>query len=741
MISKIDICNAASFGSSAQSLDGLKKFNYFFGSNGSGKTTISNIIAGQPQYIQCNITWENGLPLETRVYNRDFVDRNFNSQRELKGVFTLGEQEIGTLQRIDSIKQEIDSLVGDIKRLTNTLQGDDGNGGKLSDLSQLESIFKDRFWTQKQKYDSKLAGGLEGVRKSKDSFKAKVLAEFLGNTAILLPIGDLEKKAEKIFSKNPTPIQKHTVPQTDKILAYEQNPILKKIVIGKDDVDIAAIIKKLGNSDWVRQGLSYYETNNGICPFCQQNTDESLAKSLKEYFNESFENDNTEIDNLMSDYTSDSTRLQQQIQALIDSPSEFLDIEKLKDEKHVLDSLIVANIQRLEQKKKEISRVVDLNSIKNLLSEIKGLVINANKKIDEHNAIIENLENEKKALTRQIWKFIIDELKIEIEEYNKEKKNLDDAISNLSAQIVAKQKQKNDKTIELRELERQTTSIQPTLDGINALLSSFGFINFSLTLGDDGKTYKLIRESGNEAQSTLSEGEKNFVTFLYFYYLLKGSQSESGMTTDKVVVFDDPVSSLDSDVLFIVSSLIRELIEDVRNSRGNIKQIFILTHNIYFHKEVTFNTKRREAVLNEETFWLVKKQGKDSNVEKQIKNPIRTSYELLWEEIRNDGNCNNATIQNTLRRILENYFKLLGGIPLDELYNKFEREDRITCKALCSWVNDGSHSVFDDDYYTPLDDASVQRYRQIFRQIFEKCDQIAHYNMMMGINQDLEETG
>ena len=53
----------------------------------------------------------------------------------------------------------------------------------------------------------------------------------------------------------------------------------------------------------------------------------------------------------------------------------------------------------------------------------------------------------------------------------------------------------------------------------------------------------------------MSEGEKTFVTFLYFYHLLKGSESDSGMTTDRIVVFDDPVSSLDSDVLFIVSRL------------------------------------------------------------------------------------------------------------------------------------------------------------------------------------------
>lgn len=72
---------------------------------------------------------------------------------------------------------------------------------------------------------------------------------------------------------------------------------------------------------------------------------------------------------------------------------------------------------------------------------------------------------------------------------------------------------------------------------------------------------------------------------------IKGSNSESGMTSDRVVVFDDPVSSLDSEILFIVSSLIKGIFEEIRNGTGHIKQVFMLTHNVYFHKEVTFQFK------------------------------------------------------------------------------------------------------------------------------------------------------
>ena len=212
---------------------------------------------------------------------------------------------------------------------------------------------------------------------------------------------------------------------------------------------------------------------------------------------------------------------------------------------------------------------------------------------------------------------------------------------------------------------------------------------------------------------------------------LKGSNSESEITNNRVVVFDDPVSSLDSDVLFIVSSLIKGLFEDVRAENGYIKQIFVLTHNVYFHKEVTFNARRpTNGVMNEETFWVIRKAGLLSKAEKHTSNPIKTSYELLWAEVKKPD-VSSLTIQNTLRRILENYFKILGGIDPDEICGKFDGKNKLICKSLFSWVNDGSHSVHDDLYVSNVD-TTVETYLRIFKEIFEKTEHIAHYNMMMG---------
>ncbi len=111
-------------------------------------------------------------------------------------------------------------------------------------------------------------------------------------------------------------------------------------------------------------------------------------------------------------------------------------------------------------------------------------------------------------------------------------------------------------------------------------------------------------------------------------------------------------------------------------------------------------------------------------------NPIKTSYELLWSEVRNPTRSN-LTIQNTLRRILESYFKLLGNMNRDEIIAKFEGRDRQVCASLFSWVNDGSHAAL-DDVYVSVDDSVVERYLAVFKKIFEKTNHLGHYDMMMG---------
>lgn len=184
--------------------------------------------------------------------------------------------------------------------------------------------------------------------------------------------------------------------------------------------------------------------------------------------------------------------------------------------------------------------------------------------------------------------------------------------------------------------------------------------------------------------------------------------------------------------MFVVSTLIKEIIKEIKNDNGNIRQIILLTHNVYFHKEVSF-IDGRTAENNETNFWILRINKKVSTIQAyEKKNPINSSYDLLWQEIKNKDKNSGITIQNTMRRIIENYFKILGKYGDDDLIQKFDsKEEQDICKSLISWINDGSHN-FADDLFIEIHDNIMEKYLTVFKDIFDKTDNLGHYNMMMG---------
>ena len=148
---------------------------------------------------------------------------------------------------------------------------------------------------------------------------------------------------------------------------------------------------------------------------------------------------------------------------------------------------------------------------------------------------------------------------------------------------------------EITQLNKKTVNTTAAKDSINALIKSSGFQGFSLREKPGAQyVYQLVREDGTIAKG-LSEGERHFIAFLYFYYMVMGSHSDDGKMKDKIVVIDDPVSSMDSSALFTVASLVREMIAvcynnyeltEEENVDDHIRQIFCLTHNPFFFKEI-----------------------------------------------------------------------------------------------------------------------------------------------------------
>ena len=60
-------------------------------------------------------------------------------------------------------------------------------------------------------------------------------------------------------------------------------------------------------------------------------------------------------------------------------------------------------------------------------------------------------------------------------------------------------------------------------------------------------------------------------------------------------------------------------------------------------------------------------------------------------------------------------------------------------RSLLYWINDVSHSIPDDLFIDSQTD-NVQRYKKVFRVLFDKSGHLAHYNMMMQIDASVDDT-
>lgn len=729
MIESIFLANEGAYDATGTKLEELKKLNYIFGSNGSGKTTISRVVEGSGSFPDCKISWTGGAALEARVYNKDFVEKHFDAESSIKGIYTFGEN-IEVATRIKMLKDEADEIDAKLKNLRKVLNGEDGESGKKKDRETLNTLLLQNVWDAKGKF-SELKDAFTGLNSDKKKFRDRYLIEASRNKTTLREITELRDDAEIVFSGALTTAS--TLPDQDssKVAALEGAAILNKKIIGKEDVDIAGLIETLGNSDWVQQGRHFFDQLEDQCPFCQQKTDAAFKLSLETYFDETYIADLDDIDKLLSDYRAAANNLLDGYSAAEIVDSSYLDRDAFEKDVTALRLALDSNVEHISAKRKEPSAPATLTETAPLFAAVNRHISTANAKVKVNNVTIDNLAARKKELTSQVWKRLLEDTKTIYNQFKTEANNLDKAITSLNGQIETEEKNLEAKREEIKENERKITSIKPTIDAINKLLKSFGFTNFHLAEGEESGFYEVKRADGSDAKRTLSEGEKSFITFLYFWHLIRGSFNSSGGTNDKVVVFDDPVSSLDADILFIVCNLIKHIVTEMRSGTSQIKQVFVLTHNIYFHKEVTFDKKRSGATArSDETFWVVRKTSDRSQIVHFNENPIKSSYELLWREVRQKTPSDTA-IQNVTRRILEHYFKFYGGITPETIIDSFEGKDKMVCSSLLSWIHDGSHFA-PDDLYLACDFGQIDRYRTVFQRIFEESGHGGHYKMMMG---------
>ena len=744
--------------------------NFFFGRNGAGKSTLAEVIAADE-----GIVWRDGdshAGYDVLVYNQEFIDRNFGSYGDLAGVITIHEQNIEVQQQLDRKKKEKVGAEAVGKQFRKDL--DDKTAARDAAIAQFQKMC----WSQTAQIREAFKDALKGKLKSQQ-FMDGVLST---PTAVDHDFDELKSLYDIAFSLDSRPY--HVFGKIDSASTYGTLPgreLLDKAIVSSSGSSFAQFIKALNATDWVRQGHDHYAAHtSGKCPYCQQALPAGFEDEIAACFDAQYQQDIADLREFESVYKRETAAILEKLTGNMQDVLPTVELGEYKDKLALLESKIKINIQRIESKIKEPTSIVALEDTDSILLDLGQIIDEINRQIMTNNSIVNDKRKKQEQCRREVWEMIAFLLKDQIADYkaaiagfDRDIKGLEESIKNARAdwrRIVG----------EIQELNKQGVNTEEAIESINHLLRDSGFQGFELKPKAGVKdTYEVIRPNG-EVATRLSEGERNFIAFLYFYQLVRGNGKVGSTTThgslegtpdgadtrDKIVVIDDPVSSMDSNALFIVSSIVRGMIgvcynnTDYRNPdvKGNyIKQIFIMTHNAYFHNEITY---KEVSHYKSTSFFVIRKVDNKSTIvpcvrpsriagEEENYNPVQNSYAAMWEELKKLYKDDRASIaiKNVSRRIIDQYFLQLCGfegadirrIVLEENKAKFvteveggkpNYEKYHLASALLHYVS--SPSGIGDEMFIDDECVDSETHRTVFQLIFEAMHQDQHYNMMMG---------
>lgn len=588
----------------------FNKVNLIYGENGIGKTTVASIFTSlkgndlllkrrrsfgvpeQGQQVQVltdltppnlnysNSSWSGHHP-DIEVFDVHFINDNIYTGLDInsthkRNLFEVifGTDGVRLKSEIQSIKEQIQEKNVTVNYLKKTLQAAAKNEFSIEEYLAIEQDVEiDAKTTEKEAQII--------TAQARVQIQAKQKLSELANLSTPIDLEELQGLLTKTLSGI----------SDDYLQMFNEH---------KNSLPMIA------NSEaWIQQG--YSAIHDETCPFCARRFDETteIIEAYNQYFNEEYRTLVSSIGSIR--LSADSWNLEAEllrIQGRKNSNSEL--IEFWKD--HVsLESPIPNNLdQALSEIEEAFNAIKDsirtkqsnpLSSVettcvtefKEKLQELNGLLSGLNSSIQNFNVDIDEVKNSAPS--------DVDQLRLELGKLQIIKKRFDqeniEHCTTYTARLNEVNQLDNQKTAKQTELDTYTNAIfNRYSDRINHYLSSFApylkLENFSSTYVGRSTSpevrYALHVHDNEIVQGddqerpcfkySLSEGDKTALALAFFFAKL----DLDGSVANKTVVFDDPISSFD---LNRKSATVSKLVE----FSGNVNQLFVLTHNLYFAGE------------------------------------------------------------------------------------------------------------------------------------------------------------
>jgi wobble nucleotide-excising tRNase len=722
----------------------FKKLNIIYGRNYSGKTSLSRIIRSlelkkpHEKYQGAEYAFSHegpealnhktleSCPYNVRVYNKDFVDDNLrwlsNPDGSIKPFAVLGDENINLEKEIEEKEQTLglEQTAGSLRHRFKSEQD------KFSSVSKSAK-------TAQSNLDEKLRSKANGSIKTNPNY-----------LSVNYTISSIKQDINTLQKSPPTSISQEGQVELITLLGEQAKPELTfkdtflsqrdslyndaKILLEKQvkpTESIQELINDVLLQNWVRDGISNHRDKRANCAFCGGILPTDLWEKLEAHF--SLESDilRNEIKSLLSKVKSERTSIPKELplkqsdfygvyhSKFIALNEEFLKalIQYDADLKTIEDQLSL-RLNDIFKTYKTLSLSQEKINISKIYSKLSELVISHNKKTD-------TLDKDKASARTALRLAEVNDFITNIS-YDKELKIIND----LNNDTIAKQETVNTTRSEIAKLEQEIQSLKNKLkderrgaERVNHYLENhFGHTGLRLSALDNEIAteinFKIFR--GAEPAENLSEGECSLVAFCYFIAKLEEVETHG---KELIVWIDDPISSLDSNHIFFVYSLIEHVLASpikVSGQQNTYKysQLFISTHNLDFLKYL----KRLSKPKNNSEYFILERTNDTSKIglmPKYLKNYV-TEFNYLFSQVHA---CANSTAQeighesfynfgNNLRKFLEAYlfYRFPNNLTNDEKLKLFFGGNQIATSLANRVNNELSHleEIFDRSM-RPLD--------------------------------------
>ncbi|MEP9385190.1 AAA family ATPase [Nocardioides sp. KR10-350] len=558
----------------------FERINLIYGSNGVGKTSLARALdrlnAESGGFTSVSIRMSSPDKANERasvqrhddefdrvhVFSEAYVDRShdFKDGAEVEAVLTLGERTVEDEDRIDELKQLIDSTSEQLDATTRAAANADRA------LTNEYTAIRDRVVSSLRR-----AGGQYA---SNSNYSVRTVQNRFEDSHDAWKLLSDEQKDADLNTVNSD--ERQTVPTRSYSFSVRAG-LREEATAGLATSPVSVVLDTLqdhqGASSWVDQGRHLHEGLN-TCVFCGGQLTNERKTQIEQHFSDEVEAAQRSVDGLIEEVKARQESLHGLLGDGAIAGSLFDDLRDDFNAAHAdattqvrkLDEWLEGLLDALTRKRANVLLQVDYEIAGPPAVDGTGI----ERALTAHNERVARHASLVREATRRVELHILKESEAKVaqlveaaERERQSKLDLETTLRDYREEVASLENVEGDPLPSAEVMARELTRI-------------LGRSELSFELLPDGKHYRVTRHG--EPARDLSTGERTAITLIHFLERVKRADTTSGKP---IVVIDDPVSSLDGNAFTGISTYIWS--EAV--SKSHIEQVFLLTHNFELFRQ------------------------------------------------------------------------------------------------------------------------------------------------------------